>query len=81
MKTNKAMFLKGVKFLGFTVALMFTAPFTIYQAFKNQEHPFYLPVLILGFLLAIGAIGMGFWSIKIIVDAFFGKSDANASKD
>lgn len=80
MNTNKEMFLKGVKYLGYTIALMFTAPFTIYQAFKNPEHPYYLPVLILGFMLAIAAIGMGFWSIKIIVDAFFGKTDAKSSK-
>ncbi|NHF59340.1 hypothetical protein FK220_008310 [Flavobacteriaceae bacterium TP-CH-4] len=73
MKTNRELLLKGIKFLGYTVALMFTAPFTIYQAFKNDGHPLYLPVLILGFILAVGAIFMGFRSIKTIMDAFFGK--------
>ncbi len=73
MKTNKELLLKGVKFLGYTIAMMFTAPLIIYQAFKNQEHPLYIPVLAVGLVLAIGAVAMGFRGIKTIVDAFFGK--------
>lgn len=73
MNTNKEMLLKGVKWLGYTIALMFTAPLTLYQAFKNQEHPLYIPVLVVGLVLAIGAVVMGFKSIKTIVDAFLGK--------
>lgn len=73
MRTDKTLLIKGVKFLGFTVLLMFSAPFAIYQAFKNEGHPLYIPVLILGILLAIAAIGMGFYSIKTLVDALFGK--------
>lgn len=73
MHTNKDLLLKGIKFLGYTVALMFAAPFAIYQAFKNQEHPLYLPVLITGLILAIGAIGLGFYGIKTIMDSLFQK--------
>jgi uncharacterized membrane protein len=73
MNTDKEMLLKGVKFLGYTMALMFTAPLILYQAFKNQEHPLYIPVLVIGLALGIGAVVMGFKSIKTIVDAFFGK--------
>jgi len=75
MRTNKAMLLKGVKFLTYTVALMFTAPFVLFQAFKNQEHPSYIPVLVLGIILAIAAIILGFYSVKVVVDAFFGKKN------
>lgn len=71
--TDKALLLKGLKYIAYTVALMFTAPFAIYQAFKNQEHPLYIPVLIIGIVLAIAAISMGFYSIKLIMDALFGK--------
>lgn len=73
MRTNKTLLLKGVKYLAYTVLLMFSAPFAIYQAFKNEGHPLYIPVLIFGILLAIAAIGMGFYGIKTIVDALFGK--------
>lgn len=73
MKTNKDLLLKGIKFLAYTIGLMFSAPLVLFQAFKNQDHPFYIPVLIIGFCLAIAAIFMGFKSIKTIIDALFGK--------
>ncbi|MCE2611615.1 DUF6095 family protein [Flavobacteriaceae bacterium D16] len=67
--------MKGVKNLVYTVGLMFLAPVALYQAFKNQEHPLFIPVLVLGFILAIAAIGMGFYSIKILMRALFNDSD------
>ncbi|MCL6265625.1 DUF6095 family protein [Flagellimonas myxillae] len=73
MHTDKKLLGKGLKFIGYTVAVMFLAPFTIYQAFKNEGHPAYIPVLVVGLLLAIVAIGLGFYTIKIFMDALFGK--------
>ncbi len=73
MRTDKTLLIKGVKFLAFTVVLMFSAPFAIYQAFKNEGHPLFIPVLILGLVLAIAAIGLGFYGIKTLIDALFGK--------
>jgi hypothetical protein len=52
---------------------MILAPFAIYQAFRNQEHPLYLPVLIIGLVLAIAAIGLGFFAIRTVVRALFNK--------
>ena len=31
--------------MGTFIILCFVAPVLVYQAFKNQEHPFYWPVL------------------------------------
>ncbi|MBO0593908.1 hypothetical protein I2486_21095 [Cellulophaga sp. E16_2] len=73
MHTDKDILVKGVKYLGYTVALMFSAPIVIYQAFKNQEHSLYIPVLILGFILALAALFMAFLGIKTIMDSLFGK--------
>ncbi len=73
MRTDKPLLAKGLKYIGFTVGLMFLAPFVIYQAFKNQEHVAYIPVLIIGLLLAITAIGFGFYTIKIFMEAIFGR--------
>ncbi|MGB5238172.1 MAG: DUF6095 family protein [Flavobacteriaceae bacterium] len=73
MSTDKDMLIKGLKFLGYTVFTMFLAPVVLFQAFKNQDHTFYIPVLIVGLLLAITAIGLGFYSIKVFLDALFGK--------
>lgn len=60
--------------MAYTVALMFTAPVVLYQAFKNQDHPWFLPVVILGGILAIAAVGMGFYGIRTLMNALFSKS-------
>jgi hypothetical protein len=73
LKTDKTLLIKGVKRLAYTLALMFTAPVVLYQAFKNQDHPWFIPVLVLGFLLAIAAVGMGFYGIRTLVNALFSK--------
>jgi len=75
MNTNKDILVKGVKQLAYTAMLMFLAPVVIWQAFKNEGHPFYWPVLVVGILLAICAVGMGFKGIKTIMDALFGKKE------
>ncbi len=74
---NKDIFVKGLKFSAYTIALMFTAPIVLYQAFKNETHSFYWPILIIGALLSIAAISLGFYSIKIIMDALFDKQKKN----
>lgn len=73
MRTDKEVLIKGVKYLGYTILLMFTAPVVIYQAFKNQEHPLYWPVLIVGLILGVAAISLGFYAIKVILDSLFGQ--------
>lgn len=77
MRTDKELLVKGLKFIGYTVAFMFLAPLVLSQAFKNQEHPAYIPVLIIGILLAVTAIGFGFYTIKVFMDALFGKKSKN----
>ncbi|MCG2461065.1 DUF6095 family protein [Flavobacteriaceae bacterium F89] len=70
---SKQSFFKSLKFFFYTILLMFTAPVVIYEAFKNQQHPLYWPVLVVGILLAIAAISMGFYSVKLLMDVIFGK--------
>ncbi|MCF8715786.1 hypothetical protein JM658_13200 [Joostella atrarenae] len=70
--TDRELFFKSLKYFAYTVMLMFLAPTVIYQAFKNQTHPWYMPVLIIGIVLAIGAIAMGFYSLRVIMRSFFG---------
>ncbi|WP_445384624.1 DUF6095 family protein [Robiginitalea sp. IMCC44478] len=71
MGTDKGLLVKGLQRLFFTAALMFAGPVVLYQAFKNTEHPMFIPVLIFGIILALGAVLMGFYSIKTLLDALF----------
>ncbi|MAU26410.1 MAG: hypothetical protein CMH48_00220 [Muricauda sp.] len=73
MRTDKALLVKGIKYLAITALTMFLAPVVIYQAFKNQDHPWYVPVLVIGLILAVVAIALGFYGIKLMVDSLFGK--------
>ncbi|TVZ14494.1 DUF6095 family protein [Maribacter sp. MAR_2009_72] len=77
-RTDKDLLVKGLKRLATTVVLMFTAPFVLWQAFKNQEHPLFWPVCILGIILAGWAVIMGFKGISTIVESVFGKKNKNS---
>ena len=70
-RTNKERLDKGIRFLAISLVLIFLGPSIIFSAFKNQEHPLYIPVLIIGIIIAIGAMVMIFLGIKKAVSAFF----------
>ncbi len=72
---SKQPYFKSLKFFFYTIILMFSAPVVLYEAFKNQQHPLYWPVFIVGALLALAAISMGFYSIKLLMDAIFDKKE------
>ena len=72
-RTDKELLTKGIKSFLITALTMFAAPIIIYQAFKNQENTLFWPVLVLGIILAILAIYLGFKSVSIVMDAVFGK--------
>ncbi len=71
MGTNKELLAKGIKTMFYTVLLLFTAPFILNQAFKNQGHPYYIPVLVVGIIATIAAIFFGFKGIRTLVKAIF----------
>lgn len=72
MSTNREELSKGVRTLAISLFFMFLGPGILFQAFKNKEHPLYIPVLILGLLAAGAAIYFGFRGIGRIMRALFG---------
>ena len=64
---------RGLKKIFWGILLCFISPVIVMQAFKNEGHPFYWPVLIIGLLFFIAAIGLGFWGIGRLVTALLGK--------
>jgi uncharacterized protein YqhQ len=75
MKTDKDLLVKGIKSFAWTALIMFIAPIVLHQAFKNTDKPLFIPVLILGLLLAVFAIYMGFRSVSIVMNAVFKKKE------
>lgn len=51
--------------------MAFIGPIVVFSAFKNQEHAYYIPILILGILVMFGAIFLLFKGIIVIMKAMF----------
>lgn len=73
MSTDKDLLGKGLKTLGIAVMLMFSGPTLVYFVLGDQESPTFIPLIIIAFLLCIGAIIMGFKGINIIMTSIFKK--------
>jgi len=68
---NKPKMLQGIQKVSTALPLFFVGPVVINSAFKNQEHPWYWPVLLLGiFLCGYGAY-RAFKGITTITSAIF----------
>jgi hypothetical protein len=71
MATNKSVLAKGVKYLAGALPLLFLGPVVITSAFKNEKHPLYVYVLILGILIALAAIFLIFKGINTVLKSLF----------
>lgn len=70
---NKPLLQKGLKKMSLFLLCCFIGPVVVHQAFKNQSHPLYFPVLILGILFLIVAFYYGFSGIRTLVNALLGE--------
>tara|TARA_B100001057_G_scaffold168447_1_gene169183 strand:- start:301 stop:531 length:231 start_codon:yes stop_codon:yes gene_type:complete len=70
---NKPLLKSGLKKMSLFLICCFIGPLIVHQAFKNQNHPLYFPVLILGFLFLIIALYYGFSGIKSLLNAILGE--------
>lgn len=71
---NKKLLKKSINYFVITLFCMFMAPGVLYQAFKNKEHLWYIPILIIGVILAITAVALGFYSVKTLVKSLYSKN-------
>lgn len=70
-RTNKELLGKGLKLMAGSLVCMFAGPTIIHSAFKNQDKPLYIPVLILGLVVAAGAIILAFKGMRKIMNSIF----------
>lgn len=64
---------KGLFKMVIFIILCFISPVIVYQAFKNQNHPLFWIVLLIGISLSITAIVYGFWAIRILLNGLLGE--------
>ena len=75
--TDKELLVKGFRTMLVCLLLMFIGPTTIHVAFSNTEKQLYIPLLIFGVILCIGAIYCLFKGISTIMESMFGKKKKN----
>lgn len=70
-KTDRNKLVKGLRFLAIALILTFLGPIIIYSAFGNRDKLLFIPILIIGLIVAIGAGYMIFKGIQTIMKAIF----------
>ena len=71
---NKELIFKGLSRLFIAILLAFTGPVIYTSAVRNEDHPFFIPVLGLGLIACILSILYGFRGIKLLVKGFFNEN-------
>ena len=71
---NKELIFKGLSRLFIAILFSFTGPVIYTSAVRNEDHPFFIPVLGVGLIACILAILHGFRGIKLLVKGFFNEN-------
>lgn len=70
-RTNKNVLVLGLKRLGVAILLLFAGPTLLYVVVSNKEKPFYIPLLIISFVICALAIYFIFKGIKTLISSVF----------
>ncbi|RZN81413.1 MAG: hypothetical protein EVB11_10235 [Winogradskyella sp.] len=73
--TDKEILNRGIRIMLICLFLMFSGPTILHIAFSNSEKSLYIPLLILGILLSLGAIFSLLKGINTIIESIFGKKN------
>jgi hypothetical protein len=71
---NKELIFKGFSRLFIAILFAFTGPVIYTSAVRNEDHPFFIPVLGLGLIACILSVFYGFRGIKLLVKGFFNEN-------
>ena len=71
---NKELIFKGLSRLFVAILFAFTGPVIYTSAVRNEDHPFFIPILGLGLIACILSILYGFRGIKLLVKGFFNEN-------
>lgn len=71
--TDKDMLIRGVKTMAICALLMFIGPTLLYLVLGNPDKPFFYPLVVIGVIVCIISIYLGFKGLKIIMQSVFGK--------
>ena len=70
-RTNKPLFVKGLKTMGLTLVTLFLGPVLLHIGLANDEKSLYIPLVITGVLVSGVSIYLGFVGVRMILDSIF----------
>lgn len=71
MATDRKILMRGVRYLAWALPMFFIGPIVIHSSFKNEEHPFFVPVLGVGIIVCLMAMFFLFMGIRTIMRSLF----------
>tara|TARA_B100001027_G_scaffold177559_1_gene128840 strand:- start:335 stop:562 length:228 start_codon:yes stop_codon:yes gene_type:complete len=70
-RTNKPLFVRGLKTMGLTLVTLFLGPVLLHIGLANDEKSLYIPLVITGVLVSGVSIYLGFIGVRMILDSIF----------
>ena len=77
---NKNHLAEGLKKIFISISLMFLRPTILFQSFKNENHPWFLPVLSISIVICVLSLFYGVKGLQSIMNAIFKKKDTKVVK-
>ena len=71
---------EGLKKIFISIFLMFLGPTLLFQSFKNENHPWFLPVLSISIVICVLSLFYGVKGLQSIMNAIFKKKDTKVVK-
>jgi len=78
MKKNRLAI--GVRKVFISIFFMFLGPTIFFQSFKNEDHPWFTPVLSISILICVLSLFYGIKGLQSIMNAIFKKKDTKVVK-
>ena len=69
MPTDKKILNRGLKYAVIALPMFFIGPTVLNSAFKNQGHPFFIPVLGIGIIICVLAVFFLFRALRTILQS------------
>lgn len=69
MPTDKKTLMRGLKYLFGALPLFMAGPIVVYNAYQNEKHPLFIPILGLGIICCLTGMWFMFMGLRTIMSS------------